>query len=611
MTVRVTAHLDADEYSAGSLVTVYVTLESVCENEKEDGDGGNSDNNNNNDGYDNGYGYNNAEKDRLREDEVINDVGLEKRLSELRKAELEEQEKMGIQAETVYVEWCAVQLYGHENHDAALVKPLGPKQQLQKRASTQDENIPGKRRLPKRPSLLIRRGSTKGFPGKYTRMPDVSALCGPSGSCLFASPLEVLGCMLPFPRQKDTTMVFRCSLRLPKLLPPSFKGTSTSYWYQLTVCTKVSGLEHVSLLNVPVAITGLQEMWKSARRLAALEIESNGDDNADDVASSADENVEDALNALSSSQEDPDLPRIVFPRASESHDFEVFSCPVDAEETEGSNGGLCPQKPLVLHDFDLCGMARRAKQYEATCAVVEMQKKLAEKVLRRGGSSYGSQYLEKLVSVETDVKMYNISMGSALVASMAMYFPSTSPGMDALFTFDFSASTVRCRHISCSLETEESPVGPKPLMSALVPLSRGHEGTGPWWHRLSTRSVYVAPNATSLSMIVHVPHSVTADFATDIVQVKSYFCFTFATTSKEGEEDEEGELQVLKWRIPAKVAPLSRDDDDVSTLAADGGFGHSGRGGHFRAVESGNGVASLQRSPVVRGPRSRLAYLGL
>ena len=160
----------------------------------------------------------------------------------------------------------------------------------------------------------------------------------------------------------------------------------------------------MSILNVPLNIVGPSGGWAHAVSVTS---------GVDPVARAG------------------ELPCVRFPRA-ELHDFKIETAPLDLDADV-----VVSQRPLGLRDFDLCGMARRARHYEATCAVVEAQKRLAEKALRRGGSSYGSNYLKALTAVSTDVRVFNVGNGPAAVARMTRFYPTTTVGMPAMFAFSF------------------------------------------------------------------------------------------------------------------------------------------------------------------------------
>jgi hypothetical protein len=427
-------------------------------------------------------------------------------------------------------------------------------------------------------------------------MPDVTLLAGKYGSCLFASPPEVVACAVK--GRPGMEVAFAYEARLPDTLPPSYKGSCARYFYVLTLACKMKHSAEASVLHVPLRVCstiGLDDPHALPPPPPGSRRTSRGGSNAPAPAPE----LAEAPAAASASKL-----RSFSSFLLERHDFHVKSWALG--ETMGASAWATPVLPKVPLNINPKAETFKVIDFDST-GYVEKERALDARARTGSNSSYASQgggggggggsgsggenglghgskpaadlsksAAEQRPSLTRAIgeQVFRIGSEQRHMAHVSLFKDSVAPGEEMLVMFDFTGAAVPCYQVTVALEVEERSKCPPPLHAALGPLLRAQGspspvahtdvenpssfGLGPWTRVVLSRTVQVAFNATR-SVILTVPHDLFPDFETDLVWVRTFLRFEFVTERKGAQPwampITNSATQTSPWRMPLRVVP--------------------------------------------------------
>jgi hypothetical protein len=417
-------------------------------------------------------------------------------------------------------------------------------------------------------------------------MPDVTLLAGKYGSCLFASPPEVVACAVK--GRPGMEVAFAYEARLPDTLPPSYKGSCARYFYVLTLACKMRHSAEASVLHVPLRVCstiGLDDPHALPPPPPGSRRTSRGGSDAPAPAPAPAPTP-----APAPAPELADSGSMLRSFSSfllERHDFRVKSWAL-GETMGASTTPVLPKVPLNINpkaetfnviDFDSTGYVEKERALDARARAGSSSSQGSQ-----GGGGHGSKPAaassksgaEQRPSLTRHIgeQVFRIGSEQRHMAHVSLFKDSVAPGDELLVVFDFTGATVPCYQVTVALEVEERSKCPPPLHAALGPLllAKGSPppvaqtdmdnpssfGLGPWTRVVLSRTVQVAFNATR-SVILTVPHDLFPDFETDLVWVRTFLRFEFVTERKGAQPwampITNSATQTSPWRMPLRVIP--------------------------------------------------------
>lgn len=356
-------------------------------------------------------------------------------------------------------------------------------------------------------------------------MPDMKSFSGAFGACLFTSPIHIFAKSIKV--IPGTERRYQFSIRLPPILPPSYRGTSVRYWYLITVAIKLQSSQNITHFSFPVTVLGLGEDYQNISDIdtqpsSSLSASSTNASSSSPYSSTsasptqhpsetpfvslsnrASNGGDGIVPALGSAP--PKISRRVphpiesenvtramkFPRSYPNHQYDPRSRETTGDSrvrlataNEGVHNSITSVNPFEKET--LAANLRRARGPGRALTVVDPN---------LGGLRLRPRINSDAPSLPRPPVSVNIGTGDNHVAKFTLRKSFVSPGEDFLIAFDFSNAKIRCFKVNVAIETEEKSVAPPPPQAAFVALRQSKSIQG----SLSNSSGIAGSSSSSVS----------------------------------------------------------------------------------------------------------------